>query len=806
MVSAPGTSPPVVATHHLSSSKGAQKCIFDRTLHKKFHMGESVPRISPVPLQISKGGSGPTDDNHITCLTITPDNNVVFGTDHGRIAVISLTGKSICELSAGGDPITSVSCDDTGKFVCGSTLNGALTVWSLKNPSSPSVFCEYKAEKQIASNAIDLSFSRQNFPSFAFADKSGSVFKRTKKLLIWYTDLVHSNQATVTKMYAKDGLVSWTTEKGIYVWKDRLIHEITPPLPSSIQFPRASFINIVPNILGVSFGCFYYEIHLDKKREIVVNMGENVMGMVVTGQRIAIKLVCNDKGKMQFLVDNGANQNVVQGKQITWDPNRFIDFVSGRGASHLIGFDNHVYAIDWEVSVDSLLMDDTNLPDVQFVNKCREVFQTLPDQPGLDVLLRIADTLLKQHQFRKAGFFCGKFLKQDVSQWDPVIALFESKGALRELTDFIPISVLQESCKKVDVLKSLFDDSEKFLHIFSQLPVQTAGENGFDELISELRSRRSSDVIFKLALMDYFKRTKQWTLAFDEGLDAKYLELFKDIEQQGEYEYVIQEHTFSALCHRYGRVFAEFLAKHATEEVLTPEYVMEAFTYERERIGEDTSEVDRTMCDYLHFLYQHNREVFMKTRQSSTYATILGCLYMNYHEYRPIAMEFLTKTELSYDYNAVLTMAMAREMYYEAVEISRRSGDTRNGMMILLERVRIPEKAVQYAIAYGNSASGAGVVKELIDAAVNGTEDIPLLVCVLENLASFSHDVVIDVMKRIPPECCSDSRVLEALEKGAFELRRHLKGVKTISSVVNRRAFQKAQSAAQQAAKIIPIP
>ena len=93
----------------------------------------------------------------------------------------------------------------------------------------------------------------------------------------------------------------------------------------------------------------------------------------------------------------------------------------------------------------------------------------------------------------------------------------------------------------------------------------------------------------------------------------------------------------------------------------------------------------------------------------------------------------------------------------------------------------------------------------LVDTAISDT-DMSLLICVLENLASFQQEIVVDVLKQIPPDRFQDRRVVEASHKAVVDLRKHLRSVQMIARVVNNRAFERAQMAAQQAAVIISIP
>ena len=756
-------------------------------------------RISPIFLQFGKTDSGDTGDHRISCIVGVPGDRFVLGTRSGRLVVRDFSGKTVCELASGGHEITAVSCDDSGEYVCATSLDRTVTVWkcALGSSSNYKVLREHTCDNSLVACAINSNFSKDSI--FAFADSEGNVFRGRHSFFKLYVDVIASKQCSVTKMHMSDSVIAWATARGIVVWKDAVIYDIEPPLPGTLMTPWTSFVNVAPSVLGVAFGCFYYELHLDKKRRVVVNMGKNVIGMVLTEQRISIQLVSKNENKVAFNVDNGSNVSVVKVKESECDMEHYVDFVNGRGASHLLAFHNLLYRVGWEVSAKSLLSDISALSDEQFINKCKEAFQTLSDPMDLDLINKIIEKLVSQDQLTKSGLFCAAFLGDDIGQWDRVIMMFEDKGVLKHLIEFIPVEVLKRSQKKVNVLRALFRDSERFFRLFSQLPVDSFPPNDLAYLIS--KCRESKDVVFKLTLMDYYKRTKQWHLAFDEGLSANYLDLFRDIENQREYGYVCEDDKFCELCNRYGRVFAEFLSNHANETKLVPQEVLKLFERNRSKLRENG---DRNICDYLHCLYQTNPALFPIASHECNYATILACLYMKYHEYRPLAMEFITKTELSYDYNIVLKTALDEKMYYEAVEVSRKSGDTINGMRILLDKVKKPEKAVEYALKYGNEQLD-GVVRLLIDTAVSDT-DMSLLICVLENLASFQQEIVVDVLKQIPPDRFQDRRVVEASHKAVVDLRKHLRSVQMIARVVNNRAFERAQMAAQQAAVVISIP
>ena len=140
------------------------------TKEKKI-MEEQILKFSQLSLLISAKSD---KDDMITCSLLNNQQNIIFGTAHGRIAKADLSGNILNDYPRFQTTITCMSMTSDCNYLLACDKNGNVQIISLISNSS---ILSTKHNILITKCAIDPNFNEKISPKFYIADLSGSIFK-----------------------------------------------------------------------------------------------------------------------------------------------------------------------------------------------------------------------------------------------------------------------------------------------------------------------------------------------------------------------------------------------------------------------------------------------------------------------------------------------------------------------------------------------------------------------------------------------------------------------------------------------------
>ena len=749
----------------------------------------------------------------ILAFILTPKNKLIFSTSTNYLFLADIEGTSKLLSIQFTQPITCISCNETGDFILISSQSKLIQLIEIpklyetykqvvgKNIviRDSDIYYSYEHSCQVTSSILKPRFTRSDKVSFAFSDIEGNVFIYTQSTFPFSPrtqNISKESNTIINTMWWNNDHIAWSSDHNIVVYNisssDRNI--IFNSRQKNTQ--KTIFMFIKPNILCCTFDQYFLQVKLiDKYNPIIVNTGNTILAMATSGKSTLQIFSDRVTGENHFLVDQRSDICEEKMPKVSNPFNTFFLLQTSKDNVFICLIGNNIYTVNfasWTDRLDFFTVGN----DKELYEKFTTIVQFFQDNERVHNILRTANHFLQNKSFDYSIRVCAENLKPIPEEWEICLQEFQVNGALHIIAPAVPVETMLDKTPMIsDIVLSLLEfnnNTKRFFEVFSCLFMGPTSneifdkiENVADALIPRLKEKAESNNLFNIPLLYIYRHKNEAEACLNCALLCCYNEFFELITKYDQYKYCLThiEQIFNV----YGERFLDFLVSNMDQ--LTPSDVISKMlnvekiykhkiqTLPQNLVNEILFE-EQSLKNLREYLYKYMKLLRQKgIHIPNEFITVMAILYIEYHS--PDTMDVLSMVS-GRDYELVKEAAHKHKMYREEALLLFGGGKMRDGMNIHLQYIQSPKEAVDYAMRCDDDKVWELLLKYSIS-------DEKFRTYLLGNLTNLQNYITFyeSITENLEQSAWS------AIENRIIEFGRQIKIVNKIESIVSDSALEK---------------